>query len=275
MPETIDTSFLDTMPANVAVQFFDRVAASPDSEAFRYPRGEAWESVTWKQAGDRVDRPRRRPDRARHPARAAGRHRVGHALRVDPRRPRDDVRRRRHHHGLPLDQCRGHRLHPRRLRVPLRLRRGRRAAREAHRAARRAAARRSRSSPSTAQADGDWVISLDDLADARRGPTSPSSRTSSHDRVAAIEPDQLATLIYTSGTTGRPKGVRLRHTSLGLRGRGHRARRASSPRTTCSSCWLPMAHSFGKVLLSTQLAVRLRHRDRRPRRQDRRQPRAS
>ena len=55
MALTIDTAFLDTMPANVAVQFFDRVAASPDSEAFRFPRGEAWESVTWKQAGDRVE----------------------------------------------------------------------------------------------------------------------------------------------------------------------------------------------------------------------------
>ena len=55
MPMTIDTAFLDTMPANVAVQFFDRVSASPDSEAFRFPRGEAWESVTWKQAGDKVE----------------------------------------------------------------------------------------------------------------------------------------------------------------------------------------------------------------------------
>src|SRR6478672_10553050 len=55
MAVPIDTTFLDTMPANVAVQFFDRVAASPDSEAFRFPRGEAWESVTWKQAGDKVE----------------------------------------------------------------------------------------------------------------------------------------------------------------------------------------------------------------------------
>src|SRR3712207_665145 len=55
MPITIDTAFLDTMPANVAVQFFDRVTATPDAEAFRFPRGEAWESVTWKQAGDKVE----------------------------------------------------------------------------------------------------------------------------------------------------------------------------------------------------------------------------
>ena len=55
MPTTIDTTFLDTMPPNVAVQFFDRVTATPDAEAFRFPRGEAWESVTWKQAGDKVE----------------------------------------------------------------------------------------------------------------------------------------------------------------------------------------------------------------------------
>ena len=56
MPTTIDTAFLDTMPPNVAVQFFDRVTATPDAEAFRFPRGEAWESVTWKQAGTRSRR---------------------------------------------------------------------------------------------------------------------------------------------------------------------------------------------------------------------------
>src|SRR5918994_4829186 len=55
MPITVDTDFLNTMPANVAVQFFDRVTATPDAEAFRFPRGEAWESVTWKQAGDKVE----------------------------------------------------------------------------------------------------------------------------------------------------------------------------------------------------------------------------
>ena len=55
MPTNIDTAFLDTMPASVAVQFFTRVSTSPDGEAFRFPRGEAWESVTWKQVGDKVE----------------------------------------------------------------------------------------------------------------------------------------------------------------------------------------------------------------------------
>ena len=56
MPVNHDTSFLDTMPQNVAVQFIDRVKKSPGSEAYRFPRGESWESVTWKRAGDLVTR---------------------------------------------------------------------------------------------------------------------------------------------------------------------------------------------------------------------------
>ena len=54
MPVNHDTSFVDNLPQNVAVLFWDRVTESQDHEAFRYPRGEAWESVTWKQTGDRV-----------------------------------------------------------------------------------------------------------------------------------------------------------------------------------------------------------------------------
>src|SRR5688500_10026188 len=51
-----DTSFIRSLPPNVAVQFLDRVAKSPDREAFRYPKGDGWESVAWKQAGDEVSR---------------------------------------------------------------------------------------------------------------------------------------------------------------------------------------------------------------------------
>src|SRR3954453_17898403 len=51
-----DTSFVDHLTKNVGVQFLDRVAASADHEAYRFPRGEVWESVTWRQAGDLVER---------------------------------------------------------------------------------------------------------------------------------------------------------------------------------------------------------------------------
>ena len=53
MPNT-DASFIQSLPPNVAVQFLERVKKSPQLEAFRYPVGESWESVTWKEAGDEV-----------------------------------------------------------------------------------------------------------------------------------------------------------------------------------------------------------------------------
>jgi long-chain acyl-CoA synthetase len=72
--------------------------------------------------------------------------------------------------------------------------------------------------------------------------------------VAAIRPEQLATLIYTSGTTGRPKGVELPHRcwtyiaaaagELGL-----------VRRDDLQYLWLPMAHSFGKMLEAVQLEI--------------------
>ena len=54
MPINHDTSFVDNLKPSMAVMFFDRVAKNPGNEAFRYPVGEAWTSVTWKEAGDRV-----------------------------------------------------------------------------------------------------------------------------------------------------------------------------------------------------------------------------
>src|SRR3954453_16674448 len=44
------------MVANVALQFLDRVDRSPRKEAFRYPEGEEWTSVTWAEAGQQVSR---------------------------------------------------------------------------------------------------------------------------------------------------------------------------------------------------------------------------
>ena len=49
-----DYSVIDNRPPTVGRQFLDRVRESPQREAFRYPVGEQWESVTWQEAGDRV-----------------------------------------------------------------------------------------------------------------------------------------------------------------------------------------------------------------------------
>ena len=116
----------------------------------------------------------------------------------------------------------------------------------------RAARPSPRSSPSTAPTDGDWVITLDALADLgdKYLVEHPGAIETT---VAAIKPDQLATLIYTSGTTGRPKGVRLPHRAWVYEGEAIEAQDILDE-NDLQFLWLPMAHSFGKVLLSTQLA---------------------
>jgi len=99
----------------------------------------------------------------------------------------------------------------------------------------------------------DWVISLDELVS--RGATLLAAQpTAIEDRVAALGPDDLATLIYTSGTTGRPKGVRLAHDGWTYEAYALKSADILSE-DDLEFRWLPMAHSFGKVLLSAQLAV--------------------
>ncbi|MFI7541961.1 AMP-dependent synthetase/ligase [Actinoplanes sp. NPDC049599] len=71
---------------------------------------------------------------------------------------------------------------------------------------------------------------------------------------AAIRPDDLATLIYTSGTTGLPKGVRVAHRSWIYQGLAIEAMGFLRP-DDLGYLWLPLAHAFGKALLSCQLSV--------------------
>ncbi|MFJ9161425.1 AMP-dependent synthetase/ligase [Streptomyces griseoviridis] len=74
------------------------------------------------------------------------------------------------------------------------------------------------------------------------------------ERVGAITRDQLATLIYTSGTTGRPKGVRLPHDNWAYMARAIAATGLVGP-DDVQYLWLPLAHVFGKVLTSGQVGV--------------------
>jgi len=102
--------------------------------------------------------------------------------------------------------------------------------------------------------DGDgWVLSLQDLekrgaAYLERHPTAVT------DAVAALTKDQLATLIYTSGTTGRPKGVRLPHDAWSYMARAIQAVDLIGENDVLY-LWLPLAHVFGKVLTAGQIAV--------------------
>jgi long-chain acyl-CoA synthetase len=66
--------------------------------------------------------------------------------------------------------------------------------------------------------------------------------------VAGITPDHLATLIYTSGTTGRPKGVELLHRGWCWEGVAQAELGLLRP-DDLQYLWLPLSHSFGKTLL--------------------------
>ncbi|MEU1405686.1 AMP-dependent synthetase/ligase [Streptomyces sp. NPDC005728] len=99
----------------------------------------------------------------------------------------------------------------------------------------------------------DWVTTLAELE------RSGAAYLEQHpelikERVGAITSDQLATLIYTSGTTGRPKGVRLPHDNWAYMAKAIAATGLISGEDV-QYLWLPLAHVFGKVLTSGQIEV--------------------
>ena len=67
-------------------------------------------------------------------------------------------------------------------------------------------------------------------------------------------PETLATLIYTSGTTGRPKGVRLVNDNWTYEAAGIERLQILRP-DDVQYMWLPMSHSFAKVLMAAQLQI--------------------
>lgn len=100
--------------------------------------------------------------------------------------------------------------------------------------------------------DGDWVIGLADVVEQGRKHLEEQP-SAVRDRSGAIATDQLATLIYTSGTTGKPKGVRLAHRAWVYEGETI-AGFGILDENDLQLLWLPLAHAFGKVLISAQLA---------------------
>ncbi|MGI5270989.1 AMP-dependent synthetase/ligase [Nonomuraea sp. CA-218870] len=92
----------------------------------------------------------------------------------------------------------------------------------------------------TASDDG-WVIRLDDV------PGKAAADADYDALVDAIGQDDLATLIYTSGTTGRPKGVELTHDNWLYAASAVREINLITS-TDLHFLWLPLSHSFGKLL---------------------------
>ncbi len=258
MSVTPESSFVDDMVANVALQFLDRVSRSPRGEAFRFPDGDSWTSITWADAGTHVSRlaagllalglqPEQRVGIASGTryewiladlaVMCAG----GATTTVYPSTNAEDTA-----YILSDSECR----------VVFAENDEQVAKIKDNKAELPHLEKIVTFDPATSAGEGgtdDWVIGLDDLA--ALGDAYLAEHPGVIEETAqAIPASQLATLIYTSGTTGRPKGVRLTHRSWVYEGSAIQAKRILSE-SDLEFRWLPMAHSFGKVLLSTQLAI--------------------
>ncbi|HUO36650.1 MAG TPA: long-chain fatty acid--CoA ligase [Mycobacterium sp.] len=250
--EKPDLSKIDKRAASVAQMFFDRVAVTPHAEAFRYPRGEGWERVSWQQVADRV-----RPI-------AAGLIGLGIApedrvalacstryewvlvdlavlcagaatTTVYPKTIAGDVAYIVANSGSRVvvaeDQSQVDKLVEHRAELP----------------------DVGKVVVIDGPGDGDWVITLEELEQLGKQVLAESPGVV-EERVRNIGPEQLASIIYTSGTTGRPKGVRLTHAAWTYTAAAIDAANLFSPEDL-NYLWLPLAHSFGKVMLALPLVV--------------------
>ena len=250
--ESPDFTKIENRAPSVAHMFFNRVAATPHAEAFRYPQDHGWESVTWEQVGDRVCNL------------AAGLISLGIAhedrvalasatryewvlvdfavmcagaatTTVYPTTNAPDVAYIVANSGSRVvvaeNQTQLDKLLEHRAELP----------------------DVSKVVIIDGNGDGDWVITLAELEQMGKQLLADSP-DAIKDRVAAVGPDQLASLIYTSGTTGRPKGVRLTHGAWTYTAAAIDALNILGP-DDLNFLWLPLAHAFGKVMLALPLQI--------------------
>jgi long-chain acyl-CoA synthetase len=103
------------------------------------------------------------------------------------------------------------------------------------------------------QGDGDWVITLDELEQPGKQVLAEAP-SAVDERVHYIRPGQLASILCTSATTGTPEGVRLTHEAWTYTAAAVDALNILGP-DDLNLLWLPLAHSFGKVMLALPLLV--------------------
>ncbi|AXY49550.1 AMP-dependent synthetase [Rhodococcus ruber Chol-4] len=250
--EPVDHSKIEKRAPSVAQLFLDRIAASPGTEAFRFPKDDGWESVTWQQVGDRVR------------LLAAGLIALG----IEPE-DRIALASSTRYEWVIVDlavMCAGAAtttVYPT-TKAPdvgfIVSNSGSRVVVAEDRTQVDKLVEQRAQLPDVQQVvvidgpgDGNWVITLADLEERGRQLIAESPNVV-EDRVREIRPDHLATLIYTSGTTGKPKGVRLPHSAWTYTAAAVDALGILGP-DDLQYLWLPLSHVFGKVLLSLPLQV--------------------
>ena len=232
--------------------FHDRVAATPDAEAFRFPTDAGWASVTWTQVEDTVKtmaagllalgiQPEERVAIASSTriewvyADLAVMCAAGATTTVYPTTVAEGVAFILSDSGSRIvfaeDDAQIDKLKEQRDHLPDVV----------------------RVVTFDGMADGEWVLGLEELQ--ALGATYLVEHPRAVDEsVAAVRPEHLATLIYTSGTTGQPKGVELPHRCWTYIGAGATTLDLVSP-SDLQYLWLPLSHAFGKMLEAVQLRV--------------------
>ncbi|NLE81489.1 MAG: long-chain fatty acid--CoA ligase [Rhodococcus sp.] len=253
--EVVDTSLIENRSPSVARLFVDRVAATPNGEAYRFPEGNGWASVTWAETGTRVSRlaaglivlgvnPEDRialasstryewvlADLAVMCAGAA-------TTTVYPTTTAPDVAFIVSNSGSRIvfaeDESQVAKL-------------------RAHRGELADVMKVILVDGTPSDNADEWIITLADL-EKLGSEYLAENPDSVENRIATITPDHLATLIYTSGTTGKPKGVRLPHSAWTYEAAGIASVGILGP-DDVQYLWLPLSHVFGKVLLTLPLQI--------------------
>jgi long-chain acyl-CoA synthetase len=245
---------IDHAPRNVPELFLDRVGKTPAVEAFRYPDGNGWRSLTWSQTEARVR------------AIASGLRALGVlgeqvcALLASTR-----IEWILADYGVLCAGAATSTIYPSSTAeecayiladsgtVVAFVENAEQVAKLQARRAELPALRRVVVFDGEGSADG-WVIPLARLeADGRAWDAAHPGAF--EETASGIREDALATLIYTSGTTGKPKGVELTHAAWVAQSKSIQDSGILKHPDAFQFFWLPLAHSFGKMIGTAQLRI--------------------
>jgi long-chain acyl-CoA synthetase len=254
MPECVAPEKLTRKTTSIAQLLATRVQETPDREAYRYPQGEEWRSMTWKQAHERVK------------AIAAGllslglerEQRVGILSNTRVEWLLCDL-------GIlsaggatttvypssTAEEC-AYILADSETRFAFVEDASQLKKLLAHRSEVPALSKLILLDGTPEGAAKEWTITLAELEAAGAAHLAKDPKAVD-EVVAGIKGEHLATLIYTSGTTGKPKGVRLLHECWAYTADAIEAVKLWGA-DDVQYLWLPMSHSFGKVLMAGHIA---------------------